>query len=379
MVSLLVVVESETFQPSAVVRAGQYRAHFAASTRLRAEIFPRRVREDLVPAGWFRVPVLGWLLGHAEHRLRLRLQRRRDRELLRRAAAADAVYLVKVPHADLHLALWALDGPRVILDVNDAIWHRGHREGGYARFAEMMRCSDLLLCENEELRARVAEWSDRLDLVPDCPQAEDFPPDPGVRGAPDRPVRLGWVGSRGTAGALHRLLEPLEDLAAEGLNFELRVVGAARGDIPAFERTPVTCLPAYGRDDMMREIQLMDVGVFPLFQVEDARMRGNLKAKVYMAGGAVAACQDLGECRRLIRHGETGVLCGDSDSWRTELRRLITRPDERRAIAAAGQRLVRAEFSRDACYARLESALVAAAARPRAPRSTPAPASRTTP
>ncbi len=39
----------------------------------------------------------------------------------------------------------------------------------------------------------------------------------------------------------------------------------------------VTTLPFYSQEEMIREILRMDIGLFPLFDVEDSRARGILK------------------------------------------------------------------------------------------------------
>ena len=49
--------------------------------------------------------------------------------------------------------------------------------------------------------------------------------------------------------------------------------------LPPFEAVRVTTLPFYSQEEMIREILRMDIGLFPLFDVEDSRARGILKGR----------------------------------------------------------------------------------------------------
>lgn len=97
----------------------------------------------------------------------------------------------------------------------------------------------------------------------------------------------------------------------------------------------------------------MDVGLFPLFDVEDSRARGTLKAMIYMSGEAVAACQDLGGNRELITDGINGVLASSPTDWEKKLDWLIRNPQDRFRIAQAGLRTIREQFSQERCFEKL--------------------------
>ena len=79
----------------------------------------------------------------------------------------------------------------------------------------------------------------------------------------------------------------------------------------------------------------MDIGLFPQFHVEESVARGNGKAMVYMAGGAVAVCENIGENPKLIEDGVNGVLAEGRGEWRAKLERLILDAGARKRIASA--------------------------------------------
>ena len=102
----------------------------------------------------------------------------------------------------------------------------------------------------------------------------------------------------------------------------------------------------------------MDIGLFPHFDVIDAHARGTLKAKIYMAGGVAAVCQNIGENPKLIQDGVNGLLARHLDEWYAKLDWLITHKAERERIAQAGLETVRTEFSRQVNFLRLKKALL---------------------
>jgi glycosyltransferase involved in cell wall biosynthesis len=78
-----------------------------------------------------------------------------------------------------------------------------------------------------------------------------------------------------------------------------------------------------------------------------------------MSAGAAAACQDYGQSQTLIQDGVNGVLAGNTHQWLAKLDWLVTHPAERRRLAQAGLQTVRAKYSREKCFQRLQQALEA--------------------
>ena len=361
---LLILVEDLVLFPSAHVRAGQFIQSFKDDSSIDVRLESRQATFSFFGNRWPLVRSLTAPLISFETRIRKRLTYERTRRLLTLANRMDVVYLVKVPDAELHRSLWKLRKPKIIFDINDALWHPFHRQIGFERFEDMISWSDACFCENEFILEHVRRLTPNSFLVPDCPQVEDFesPISPRAEG---NTVRLGWVGSPRRAGALYQIFECLEGMATSGFDFELRVLGATPDDLPPFEAVRFQTFPRYDRRQMISEIQAMHIGLFPLYNVEDSFVRGNLKAKIYMAGGALAASQNLGENRKLISHRVDGVLAGDSKSWTEELTWLFENPEARQRIAASGQDKMRHLFSRKVCFRRLRDRICEVVATPR--------------
>jgi glycosyltransferase involved in cell wall biosynthesis len=281
----------------------------------------------------------------------------RDRAILERARTADVVYFLKTPAPDLQTRIIKLGGPRVVLDVNDALWLPYHRRVGFDRLEEVLVAAHGIICENPLVAGHVRQYNARVEVVPDCVRLDIFDAQRDRVVRDPAKVRLGWIGSPANGGFLYAIWEPLEKLFARHPHLELRVVGAGAPHLPHFEKVRWSSTLAYDHAEMAREALAMDIGLYPLFHVEDSLARGTAKAVIYMAAGAVAVCENIGENARLIRDGVNGVLAHGPDEWLAKLDWLVTHPDERRRIGAAGLETIRTELPDRVCFERLVAAL----------------------
>jgi glycosyltransferase involved in cell wall biosynthesis len=272
------------------------------------------------------------------------------------ASGVDLVYLVKVPHLALYQRLRALNRPAVIADFNDGLWLPQFQRSGWQDLDEILRTAHGVICENAYVAGYARRMNPNVAVVPDAPQVELYDQRRSDISRDRDRVVLGWLGSPENAGSLFRIFEPLEAVARSVPNWHLRVVGADHTSLPRFERVTYSCLPRYAQDQMIRETLGFEVGLFPMFHVEDGLARGNLKAMIYMSAGAVAMCEDYGENRTLIEDGVTGVLAGTPDEWAQKLERLVTDRSLRDRIAARGLETIRRQFAADVVFAQLESA-----------------------
>jgi glycosyltransferase involved in cell wall biosynthesis len=222
---------------------------------------------------------------------------------------------------------------------------------------DVLATADGVICENAYVAGFAAKHNPRVHVVPDCTQLDAFEAARPADRREGAAVRLGWIGSPSTAGFLYAIWEPLEALFREHPHLELRILGAGAEHLPHFEDVRWTSVRAYDQASMVREACAMDIGLNPLFDVEDSLARGSGKVAIYMAAGMVAVSEDLGENRRLIQDGVNGVLARGPDTWLAKLRWLVAHADDRRRLARAGLETVRRELSDRACFERLVEAL----------------------
>jgi glycosyltransferase involved in cell wall biosynthesis len=223
----------------------------------------------------------------------------------------------------------------------------------------------------------------RVFLVSDSAQVELFDTarikagsNPVRNGRVPGCVRIGWVGSVTTSGALEKLREPLLRLCARRPEVELRVLGARPADAARLlAGIPHSVVTEYDGEAMVREMLAMDIGIFPApLDREDYRARGPLKALLYMAAGLPVVCQQGGECSVIIEDGVSGMLADGDGEWERKLDALLADPELRRRMGAAALDRVRRGYSLAQTYATLRDALLAVMADEGILRTRPAPA-----
>lgn len=353
------IVVNGLHEPSGTVRATQYAPLFDRSPEWRATFISRRSQkwtERTNRSYRPTLPLIVPLIHRPVAAYNRRWERQREDEIVRRAGGVDLVYLVKVPHLGLYQRLRALNGPTVIADFNDGLWLPQFQHSGWQDLDEILRTVHGVICENAYVAGYARRLNSNVAVVPDSPQIELYDRRRSEIARGRERVVLGWLGSPENVGSLFHIFEPLEALARRIPNWQLRVVGADRHQLPRFERVTFSCLPRYGQDEMIRETLAFDVGLFPMYHVEDGLARGNLKAMIYMSAGAAALCEDFGENRTLIQDGVNGMLAGTADEWAQKLERLVTDRAVRERIAQRGLETIRRQFSAEAVFTQLESA-----------------------
>jgi len=234
------------------------------------------------------------------------------------------------------------------------------RERGWQQLESILKTGHAVVTVNQFTADYIRQHNERVFIVNDSPQTEDFDRVRPTTKPAHSGTTLGWIGSPLTAGALFKIWEPLEDLFKKHEDLHLRLVGTGPPsflNLPRFERVGWSAVQEYDQARMISEVFAMDIGLFPTFRGDDAMARGSQKASVYMSGEVAVVAQRYGENIEVIEDGVNGMLAGDSDEWVERISWLITHPDERAAIARRGLETVRRRFSRAATFAQLAHAI----------------------
>ena len=349
---LLVIMEMGLKYPSGFLRAWAYRKHFEK-------------------AGWTAKFVshhfTGPLLWHIKPLYRLYTYLNELR-LVRLAASCDAVYMCKVQSPRLIGLLRRRTKARLVLDFGDAVWmpRYGSRSSGQyssssaplsgdenPEFSALLPMLDAVTTDNELTAAYVRRFNPNCTVVPDSPQIEKFDEARGkALKNTDGTVTLGWIGSQSTAYNLFLIWEALERLSAKhpDLNLRLVVTGNDMRLIPPFEKVRYSCVEKYTQEEMIREVLKMDIGLFPLQDVEASRVRGVLKASVYMSGEAAVISSPVGQCADFIKDGVNGLLAADDGEWERKLDLLIRDKQLRQKLVKGGLETVRGKLTLDRAF-----------------------------
>ncbi len=350
----LLIVYDQLDVPSTTVRALQFRDLFAAHMDFDVR-FIGRTSESMnrFMQRWPWRPSLRAPALLAERRV----TERRESGIAKMAKDFDLVMMMTVPSWSLHQRLCDLPNTIVVTDLIDALWLPCFRKYGWSHIHDMLQTSDAVICENQYTADYTVKWNRSVFVIPDAPQLETFDQYRGDVARDDSRVTIGWIGGSDTADALYQIYEPLEELFSRHSNLHLRLVGADPDRLPRFSNVDHSLVRSYDQKRMVQETLAMDIGIFPLFDVDESLYRGTLKTRIYMSGEAAVIGQKIGENCDLIRDGQNGLLAADGDQWLACFESLIENPDLRRRLAAGGLRTVREKFSREHCFGKLVSCL----------------------
>ena len=346
-------------EPSGIVRAQQHAPFFERSNEWKATFIARRSQKWVERSNRTNrptAPLIVPLVHRPVAAYTKRWEQKREDEIVRLAADADLVYLVKVAHLPLYQRLRALNKPRVIADFNDGLWLPAFQAAGWQDLDAILTTAHGVICENGHVAGYARRHNANVHVVPDSPQLDQFDRQrSNITRVPSKTV-LGWVGSPENVGSLFRIWEPLEALMQRVPNLHLRVLGADRHLLPRFEAVQSTCRPRFNQAAMVEEALAFDIGLFPMFHTQDGLARGNLKAMIYMSAGAAALCEDYGENRTLITDGVNGALASSMEQWLQKMEWLATDSAARQTMAARGLQTIREQFSAEVVFGQLQDA-----------------------
>jgi glycosyltransferase involved in cell wall biosynthesis len=280
--------------------------------------------------------------------------------ITRMAAQYDAIVLVKVSGLRFVESIRRCARGLLVYDLSDAVW-LPHFGDTYSDIRQILRTVDVVTWDYRYTLEFARQYNSNTRPWPAASQVELFDesrgrPKPSVT---DGRLTLGWVGSDGTVFSLYKIWEALEHVFAAHPNLHLRLlgVGTDKSRWPHFERVSYSVLPSYSPRQMVEEVLKMDIGLFPLFDVQDSCVRGFLKALVYMSGEAAVIASPCGQVPEVIQDGVNGMLANSTQEWVEKLERFITDHELRRRIASAGLETARRDYGLERSFEALLGAL----------------------
>lgn len=322
--------------PSAIVRALIYRDLFARDG-FDVEFVSRLTSRGL---GRVRPDALRLALIDAATRVN-------ELRLLAKARSAELIYLCKVTSYRFIRMLRRHTRARIVLDFGDAMWIDDKGRRIEDEFKAMLQLVDAVTTDNELTATYVRRFGKECTVIPDSPQLEEFDRRRGATTAPpDGTVVVGWIGTAGTLYNIDVIAEALHVVSKAHPEMRLRLVGIGRDRtvLRALEGIPFTVRPSYDQSEMIDEVFGMDIGLFPLKDIEQSVVRGVLKATIYMAGEAAVIASPIGQVPDVITDSANGLLATSHDEWVTKLGALVGDATLRQRLAAAGLETVRNRF-----------------------------------
>lgn len=279
----------------------------------------------------------------------LALARRRLRQRLREAPPGASTIVVQRrvdPAPSLALERAAVDGRRLVYDVDDAVWLSGGQTGGHRlnflkgasrKVRWLAERADHVLAGSELLAEHLRAYTAAVTVVPSLVDPAAYTPRRHEQGPA---VTLGWIGSATTVPYLHRLAPILEQFAKQcDRRVRLLIVGGAAMTVAGVEVQERRWSPAAERTALAE----MDIGLMPLQDTPWARGKCAYKALQYMAGAVPAVVDDVGVSAEVL--GDAGHVANGASGWLEGLHALAADASTRAALGALGRTRVERDFS----------------------------------
>jgi glycosyltransferase involved in cell wall biosynthesis len=268
--------------------------------------------------------------------------------LFKTAADYDAVVLQKRMLNRLELGVLFGFARKLVYDFDDAVLYDSDgcsNSRSVRRFKNVVSAADLVIAGNQYLAGEARRFSQRVTVVPTPIDTERYVPRlfESAAGNTGKLCRVGWTGSRATNRHLNELFPVLGQLQGR---ISVHILSDST-ELLEFQRlrdVPVEFLH-WTPDNEIEFPSRFDVGVMPLPDNRWTRGKCGLKALQYMALGIPAVCSPVGVNRKIITHGETGLLPDSPDEWLLWLTELADDPQRRHTLGLAGRRRVEAEYS----------------------------------
>ncbi len=168
----------------------------------------------------------------------------------------------------------------------------------------------------------------------------------------DDVVTVGWTGTFSTKVYLDLLRGVFQELARR-VPFRLRVIGNFDYELPGVELDVVR----WTAEHEVRDLQAIDIGVYPLPIDDWVLGKSGLKAIQYMAFGLPCVATEVGTTPMLIANGVNGVLVKTDAEWLEALETLIRDPALRRRLGEAARASAVANYSTRVIAAQYRAAL----------------------
>jgi glycosyltransferase involved in cell wall biosynthesis len=246
------------------------------------------------------------------------------------------------------LSILQLTARRIIIDYDDAIFHRydQHRSGIVRRLLgrkidRVMAAADLVTVGNGYLGWRAKRAGAReIAEIPTVVDLRCYPERPADSVRDAATFTVGWIGSPLTSAYLEWLRPALSELASR-IPFRIILVGASP---TAMAGLPVERV-AWSLATEAAQLARFDAGLMPLPDLPWERGKCGYKLIQYMASSLPVVASPVGANRDIVVPGETGFLAETRADWVSALIRLAQDPTLRRRMGMAGRRRAERHYS----------------------------------
>ena len=156
----------------------------------------------------------------------------------------------------------------------------------------------------------------------------------------DRKVTIGWTGTFSSKEYLDLLRNVFLDLNKR-CDFRLRIIGNFQYELRGVDLEVIQ----WTKEKEIEDLQVIDIGVYPLAQDGWVLGKSGLKAIQYMALGLPTVATNVGTTPRIIQQHENGWVVKTDEEWVDALEALVKDADLRRKIGEAARATVLEKYS----------------------------------
>mgnify|MGYP003948814119 CR=1 FL=1 len=244
---------------------------------------------------------------------------------------------------------WALCkiSKKVIYDIDDLVYSKDHKSKANSFIATlkgrekpvylMKKANHVITC-TPHLDNFVRQYTNKTTDISSTINTETYKPINAYSN--DKTLTLGWSGSHSTSKYVYLLQDVLLELSKKH-KFKLLVIGDASFNIPGLD------VEAIGWEEAteVKNLQRIDIGLYPLPDEPWVLGKSGLKALQYMALGIPTIATAIGANYRVIEDGVSGTLVKTNEDWMSALENYINNAELRKAHGKAAQIRVEEKYS----------------------------------
>ena len=156
----------------------------------------------------------------------------------------------------------------------------------------------------------------------------------------DSKVTVGWTGTFSSKPYLDLLSNVFYELKKR-CDFRLRVICNFQFELPGIDLEVIQ----WTKETEVKDLQGIDIGVYPLVNDDWVLGKSGLKAIQYMAFGLPTVATNAGTTPRIIRQMENGWLVNTDQEWVEALETLVKNPGLRRKLGETARTTVLENYS----------------------------------
>ncbi len=246
------------------------------------------------------------------------------------------VQVMFLPEFCLKILKWK--GTVLCYNVDDAIYLYDTK-----KFDAMMHYSSKITVSTPVMKEHLARYNKPTEFIYSPVDTDLITP----ASTPHDVFTIGWIGSPWTGPYLENLEKVFQELSGQ-ITFKLLVVGA-NVKMTGF---PLECV-AWSEANELEVLKRIDVGIMPLPDQEEAKMKGGYKLFLYMAAGLPIVASPYGINASLVKEGVNGYLAVSDEDWVKAFLKLESDSYLRKQLGQYGRKDVENNYSYNVCSKKL--------------------------